>query len=235
MTQKKTILPIAMALAGGMLMGLRFWLYRTALDEKNLLVHGHPISFVIWLVAAVCLGLAVVTALGQEKTEAVLKRSLPAAAGDVLFALVIAVCVFSLGELVTLVDKLRLVAGVLCAPLLIYSAVCRIRRKPVFFGCYAVVCVFFALYLVASYQLWSSNPQLQDYVFAMLACVAVTLYAYQNAACCVDGGNGKLMWATGLMAVCFGIAAIANSDHGLLYGGAALWALTGLLPEKEHG
>ena len=68
----------------------------------------------------------------------------------------------------------------------------------------------------------------------MLACVAVTLFAYQNTAYCVDGGNENLWRAAGMLAVCFGIAAVAQSQHSLLYGAAALWALTGLLPAKER-
>ena len=101
-----------------------------------------------------------------------------------------------------------------------------------FFGCSSVVCLFFALYLVCSYQLWSSNPQLQDYVLPMLAGVMATLYAYQNAALAVGIGSRRMWLATGMLAICFGIGAA----QGLLYPAIALWALTGLLPrcKKEE-
>lgn len=233
MNRKTKLLPIAAVVSGGVLMALRTWLYAAALDEKNLLLAGHPISYGIWLVAALCLGLSLTAALGTGKTGAVPAYTSLAGAGDLLLALVMGAFVCTMGESTTLVQKLCFALGVLSIPALGYTAVCRWKGKPVFFGCFAVVCVFFALYLVANYQTWSSNPQLQDYVFAMLACVSVTLFAYQNAAFCVDGGSETLWRFAGMLAVCFGIAAVAQSQQGLLYGGIALWTLTGLLPQKQ--
>ena len=96
-----------------------------------------------------------------------------------------------------------------------------------------MVCSFFALYLVSIYRVWSSTPQLQDYVFAMAACVGVTLFAYQNAALAVGIGSRRLWLASGLLTVGFGLAAVYGGEPMLLYIGAAGWAATSLLGSEK--
>ena len=228
------LLPV-MAALGAVLLMLRIWLYAVAVDEKGLLISGHPLDLAVWAVAAVCLAVAVLAVLRHPQVSAPTVGTV-AALGDVAFAVTIAVTVLSMEQPMTLVEKLRMAMGWLCVPGLGYTAYCRFRSKPVFFGGFAVVCVFFALYLVSSYQLWSSDPQLQNYVFAMLACVTLTVFAYQNAAFAVDMGNEKIWLAAGLLAVCFGIGAVQCSGNGVLMLGISLWAFTGLTAlEKENG
>lgn len=229
MNQNKERLIWNVVSLGGVLLALRLRLYIVAVDEKNLLVSGHWVSLLIWAVAALCLGLALVAAF-RAKEEGTLTVGGPVAAlGDGLFAGVLCLSMLAMGEPVSILEKARTVLGYLCVPSLLYAAVCRVKGKPVFFGCFCVVCVFFALYLVGIYRVWSSCPQLQDYVFAMLALVGVTSFAYQNAALAVGLGSHRVWLASGLMTIGFGIAAIQGGAPMLLYIGASGWAVTGLL------
>ena len=229
MKHKRNDLLHTMVSLGAVLLALRLRLYIVAVDEKNLLVSGHMLSWLIWAVTAAALILAVTAALRTKETDTLPVSSPVAALGDGLFAIAIAITVFAMGTPASVLEKVRMAAGYLCVPCLGYAAFCRAKGKPVFFGCFAVVCVFFALYLVSCYRLWSSNPQLQDYVFAMLTCAAVTIFAYQSAALAAGIGSKCLWLAAGMLTVAFGIAAVCQAENGLLYMAAAGWALTGLL------
>lgn len=220
------------AALGAVILVLRIWLYAVALDEKNLLVSGHWLSWVIGAAAVVCLALALTAGMGARRSILLPGKGTVAALGDMLFALAAGFTVFTFGTPVSVVEKLRMAAGFLCALGLLVSAVCRWRGKPVFFGCYCAVCLFFAVYLVSCYRGWSSNPQLQDYLFAMLACVSVTLFGYQNAALAVNLGNPGVWKASGLLAVCFGMAAVYRSEAPLLYVAGAVWAVTSLISTR---
>lgn len=217
---------------GALLLALRLWLYRVALDGKNLLLPGHPLSWAIWAVIAAAIALAVTAALKTGEDKALAAGSPLAALGEGVLALAIGVTVMGMGVPSDLLGRLCMAFGWLSVPCLGYTAFCHATGRKHFFGCSSVVCLFFALYLVCSYQLWSSNPQLQDYVLPMLAGVMATLFAYQNAALAVGIGSRRMWLATGMLAICFGIGAA----QGLLYPAIALWALTGLLPrcKKEE-
>lgn len=218
---------------GAILLALRLRLYIVALDEKNLLVSGYWLSIVIWAVAAVCLAVALTKAFRTKEDKALAVGGPIAALGDGLFAIAICLSVLAMGEPASMLEKARMVLGYLCVPSLLYAAVCRGRGKPVFFGCFCVVCSFFALYLVSIYRVWSSTPQLQDYVFAMAACVGVTLFAYQNAALAVGIGSRRVWVASGLVSIGFGLAAVYGGEPMLLYIGAAGWAATSLLGSEK--
>lgn len=229
MNHNKNTLPYLMALLGAVLLSLRLRLYIVAVDGKNLLESGHVLSWIIWAVCALCLVVAAGAAFRTREENSLSVGGPIAALGDGIFAIGIGLTLLALGRPFSVLEKLRFAVGALCVPCLCYAAFCRGKGKPVFFGCFAVVCAFFALYLVGNYRLWSSNPQLQDYIFAMLTCVAVTLFAYQNAAHCVGIGSKRLWLASGLTAVSFGLAALCRGENMLLYLTAGVWALTNLL------
>ena len=48
------------------------------------------------------------------------------------------------------------------------------------------------LRLVASYQVWSRDPQIQDYIFALLGCLCLTAFFYQQTA--LEAGLGSKIW-----------------------------------------
>jgi len=226
--QKSKGFPALIAVLGVVTCLLRFALYGTGLDEKNLLIPGHVLSIGIWVSAAAAL---VVIALGMGRTgwrEEEYRRSIPGALGMLLMGAAIGAAVYFQGMPLTPVEKAGSVVGMLCVPGMVYGALCRIMGRRPFFVCHGLVCVYFALYLVANYQSWSGNPQLQDYVFAMLACVALALFAYQQTAFDVASGNGGAQNFTGLLAVYFGIAALCRAESPWLFLAGSLWALTNL-------
>lgn len=232
---KQNKLVYTMAGLGAVLLALRLGLYSHALDEKNLLKAGHPLSLLIWTVTGAALVLTVLGTLREKKGIRPLQEGLAAALGNGIFALAIGFTVLSLGEPISLVEKGRALLGYLCAACLLYAAFCRVKGKPVFFGCFAAVCVFFVLHLLSSYRDWSGNPQLQDYVFSMLTCASAALFAYQSCAESVGIGNAVIRRISGLLTVCFGLAAVYPVTCPLLYGASAVWALGELIAPCYQG
>lgn len=224
----KNQISIAAAL-GGVLLALRLLLYVLTVDDKNLLLSGHWMSLLTWGVAALALAYVLMAAFRAKESESIFVSGTAAALGEGLFGGVLLLCTIALEQPVTLLEKLLMLLGYVSAAGLLFGAYCRAVKKPAFFGCYCAVCVFFALYLVNIYREWSANPQLMDYVFALLACVSLTLLAYQNAALAVGLGSRRGWLAAGLTAICFGLGAVCGAESVLLYIGGAVWALTNLL------
>lgn len=222
-------LPHIMVILGIAMMTLRQRLAFGAVDEKGLLTAGHPLTYVLLAVAAVCMVLAILAALRMEESSNFAAASSVSALGDCIFGLAIGLVVLRMGFGTSMLERICAVVGILCVPGLLYSAWCRIKGKPVFFGSFAVVCVFMALYLVGRYRVWSSNPQLLDYLFAMISCVSLTMFAYQNAALCVGSGSRRMWLASGLLTISFGAAALYAWDTMALYLGSVIWGLTTLL------
>ena len=93
---------------------------------------------------------------------------------------------------------------------------------------YVVVCLFLMVHIVTRYQLWSGNPQIQDYVFDLLAMVALTLFSYQCTAFEADRGNRQLQLGTGLLAILLCGAALGRSEMTMLCAAGMVWAATDL-------
>jgi len=225
------LLPVLAAVLGVVTMALRFGLYAAALDEKNLLMPGHILSVLVWVSAAAAAGVITLGIAGQKRSnwrDDNMPPSIRGALGAVVLGIAIGVTVWVQGAPVTVVEKLRSIFGLVSVPCLLYAAFCRAKGVRPFFVCHGCVCVFFALYLIAGYGTWSANPQLQDYVFAMLSCVTLALFAYQQTAMDVGMGNGRLQYAFGLLAGYLGIAAVSSADHPWLHVAGGLWALTNL-------
>ena len=203
-----------------------------AVDEKNLLM-DHWLSPVIWAVAGLTLVYGVICALGTKEMGCLAVTGPIAALGDGLFALTMVLSLLAMDKSASVLETVRMALGWISAASLLWAGVCRAKGKPVFFGCFCVICAFFALYLVGTYRSWSASPQLQDYVFSMAALVGVTLFAYQNAALAVGIGSYRVWLASAMLTIAFGLAAVYGGSPMLLYFGPAVWTLTGLLGEER--
>ena len=201
-------------------LGLRYFLYQTAVDEKGLLTAMHPLELGFWAAAVLAALLALFAGRknGPEASEAA-----PTAAGLLLAAGMIFSQHALRGRsgLMTIAWFLLLITGALMA----FSAAPGIKKDLLGYLAPVGVCLFFAVYLVASYQQWSSNPQMQDYAAEMLACVILMLYAYQQAALSQSAGSDRARKALSVLAVFFCLSAVPGSETPLLCLGGAAWAM----------
>lgn len=223
---------------------LRRRLYAVAVDGKGLLTSNHPLSIALWgvvLISAVLITVGVRKLDGSAVYEDNFSPSSAAEAGHCFMGACILLMVlsneFALSGIIGTVWK---VLGFLSAPAMVWAGICRRKGTKPFFGIHAAVCLFLLLYVISRYQGWSGNPQLQDYVFDLMAAVALILFSYHCAAFEAGMGKRRSQLITGLLAVvlCGGALAVGTGYTGLYVGGG-VWAATNLCaltppPKKEE-
>lgn len=227
---KIKLLPALMAVMGICAMALRFWLY-AATDAKGLLQPGHPAALILLLLSAVASLLAAAaayTAGGSGRYSRNFPRSFPGASGCLIFAVGILVTVVMTREDTARMALVRNILGLLCVPALTAMGICRQRGKRPYFFFPAVVCLYVTVFTISHYQLWSSNPQLQDCIFSMAACLLLMVFAYCHTAFTVGMGSRKKLLFSGLAAVFCCFAAIAKNPDWLFFLTGGLWALSNL-------
>lgn len=233
-TLKRSALPFLILGAGGMGLVLRVLLYTLGTDSRGLLPRYHPLHVVTLL-----LTLSTVTALaliipklgGSKKYNKNFPASAPCAAAIFLSAGLMLVTAYALLEKAAgKLDMALAVMAFLTVPCLLYTGWCRLKGKRPFFLCHGVICLFFALYMVGQYRVWSANPQLPDYIFHLFACVFLTLTAYYRTTFDVRAGKRRMLLFCALLAVYLCFLSLVGSGDGRFYFAGGVWALGNLCP-----
>ena len=216
-------IPLLALLSGLVCAGLRWLLFRNHTDALGLLETGTPVETGIFLLTGLCLVLFALAArrgwAGENKL---------AAPGQMLGGLGIFLTALThSGQMAGPVGTLWKILGLVAGICLIVQGVCVARKRPASFLLTLAVCVFFLLHLIDNYRGWSSQPQLQKYLFDLLASLSLTFFSYCDAARKVSLSKPKTRIFSGLCAVYFCLAAIPGSPKfTVLYALCALWALT---------
>lgn len=216
-------IPLLPLLSGLVCTGLRWLLFRNHTDARGLLETGTLVETGVFLLTGLCLVLFALAArrglAGENKL---------AAPGQVLGGLGIFLTALThSGQMAGAVGTLWKILGLVAGICLIVQGVCVARKRPASFLLPLAVCVFSLLHLIDNYRGWSSQPQLQKYLFDLLASLSLTFFSYCDAARKVSLGKPKTRIFSGLCAVYFCLAAIPGSpEFTVLYALCALWALT---------
>lgn len=204
--------------------------YGFGTDGRGLLIPNHWSVWGISVVSAV-FG-AVLLLLGSSiprKGDAPRPASPVSAAGCfALGAVLLAAGLRSFGESGLPADYLIWALGLCAGTGLILVGICRWSGKKPYFLFHAFLCLYIALRMVSTYRQWSSEPQLQDYGFYLMAHAAIMLTAYHHAAFDAGLGSHRALWICSLCTVFLGCAALPRCGEPLLMGAAALWAFTNL-------
>lgn len=229
---KTKALPVQVLLLGAAAAAVRGVLYLTAADEKNLLICNHPLLWVLWLICAagaVLILLSCRKKKGSNRYEDNFDSGVMPAAGCWCMAAGILLAVLS-GNALPRAGLVRLwnITGILAAAGLGWAGYDRLRSRRPNLLTNAVLCLFLALHLVSRYQPWSGNPQIQDWLFSLLATVGLTLTAYHHSAFCAGSGQRRLLLATGLLTLLFCCTALPHTDYFPLYLGGSIWTFTNL-------
>lgn len=222
----------AVTIMGIAAMALRRMLYLTAVDEKHLLVWRHPLEIAVAGVSAAVLvfvALAAFRCRGSERYEDNYPADVPAALGHIAAAAGIFCVVWGAESTASgYIGMLWQLLGFVSPVCLVLAGVARMRNQKPFFLLHMIPCLFFVLHIVNNYQTWSSNPQLQDYVFSLLGAMALTFFAFYTAAFAADCGNRRMVLGSGLAAMYLCLAELGWSGCPALYLGGFFWALTGM-------
>lgn len=221
---KHNALLIPLAAAG---FALRYFVYRYAVDAKNLVVTTHPLTVLLWVLTVAALAYLANTFLCRE-TEG---KCFPVGSAAFLSHGLLGVgmaCVVLMNDAPTagLLGLLWKLFGLAGAAGLLLAGFDHFRRKQPFFGYYGLACLFALTHVVVHYQLWCSNPQLTDYGFDLLGTVALAFMSYQLSAMAVGLGKKKtLYFAAGCLAFCYA-AALARGAYPYLNLGGLFFGLT---------
>lgn len=225
-------LPLFVASLGGIGFVLRKALYALAVDEKNLLVSGHPLEIALTVLtfAVLVFIAAVVWKLdGSANYEDNFSADLPAAVGHILGAAGIAMTMLtSTYAMPGTLTTLWRVLGYASPVCLVAAAFPRAQGKQPHFLLHLVPCLYLMFHVVCHYRLWSSNPQFQDYAFSLFGAIALLFFVYYTAAFEAGAGKRRMQLFMGLAAMYLCLVCAAMTEYPLLYLGGMGWAGTGL-------
>jgi len=222
-------LPHALAGLGAAAALLRLALLRFGVDSKGLLIPGHILDILSWIVTAAAVILVVLSVRKLDGSAVYpdnFAPSSPAAIGCTALAGGIASMV-SLDAFMRL-EVIRNYLGLLAIPALLWLGICRIQGKKPFFLFHAVVCLYLTLHIVSHYQAWCSRPLLQNYFFPMAGSIGLALFAYYQTAFAVEMGSRRMQLGVGLLGAFACLAAAAGGEDTGLYLSGAIWMLTNL-------
>ena len=184
---KQTKLICAVPILGVLTMAARWALYAFGTDDRGLLVSGRPEAIVV-LALSVCAAVLCFLVKEPEKTYPGLVIALGWLA--LAFGLVRSQNLSDIAfPVLRVFYTLSRFAGAAIALALAWFAW---KQQPPAAGLSAGLCGCFVLRLVGSYQLWSREPQIQNYIFALFACLSLAAFSYQQAA--LEAGLGSRIW-----------------------------------------
>ena len=223
-------LPLMVGLMGIGALLLRLLVELLAVDHRGLILPGHILVVVLWVLTAVTLVLVTlpVLELGGSGKYAV---NFPASGTAAVGCGIMAVCVMVTAALTVErsgIGYLRYGLGLAAGSSLIFLAYARYRGIKPSFLFHTIACAFFTVHMVSSYRDWSGDPQLLHYIFDVLASVGLMLYAYHQAAFEVGLGKRRRTLWLGLLTAYCSLASVPGSSTPLLYVGGAVWTLTTL-------
>ena len=226
---KLNILPYVTLGAGALGLYLRIWLYATGVDSAGLLRTDHPASLLLFILSGLMLLLLTVY-LRQVKDippyKYLFPQSLPAAIGCMIAACGVLVSVFT--ELRRQQDTITLVScvlGVLTAVSLVFTGICRQRRKRPNYYLHFSITAYLMIHLVSQYRAWSAEPQLHNYFFQLLASVFLMLCSYYRTLLDTGVNNRRRYVFFNYCAIFFCCLSLLEVDW-LFYGSMGIWMLS---------
>ena len=230
-------LPVMMLIWGIAALVLRKTLYATAVDIKGLLARYQPLEIALTVLTV---GVLIRILMSVRKLEAsgghgdVFASGIFSAMGSVAAGAGILVTVWNtapaMGSYLELAWRYLGLVAPMC---LLLAGISRALGKRPFFLLHVVVCLYFLLHIVNHYQLWSSQPQMQDYIFSLLGVMALMFFSFYTAALEADCGNDRMLLGMGLSAIYLCCAELARSSCPWLYLGGLVWVLTDLCSMRK--
>lgn len=239
--QKTANLPYICGGLGLIGMGLRFWLLQTGLDDKGLLISGHPARWLIALTVAAAAAAVLLALWGRQnakRSTGMFPGSIPGAVASVVGCVGIAWNVLSIyTPEQTLLVRLTWILGVAAALTAVFLAWCRFKGMRPHFLLRTVVTLYLMFHLVYHYKGWFPETQPGLYGFQLLASACLILAFYHRTALEANLGGRKAYILTNYAAAFFCLVAVPGADVPQFYGAMALWLLgdTGRLYLRPKG
>ena len=221
--------------AGLVGIGLRLWLQLTGIDFLGLYISGHPATTLLFILTALTLPVLVLCALPLNTGlpyRKLFAPSMPNLIGCGIAGL--GILVTDLTELLQRTDVVTiatLALGIPAAVGLFFSGFCRLRGKRAAFLWRCLIVIYFTVHLLSQYRSWSSEPQLMEYFFPLLASVFLMLSSYFRATLEVDQKSRRWFVFSNQAALFFCMLSVIG-EGGFFYLPMAIWAATELCSLK---
>ncbi len=211
---------------------LRLGTFGPAMDEKGLILYTHPLVLGLLICTLIALALSLILAGksgGSNQFQDNFQPSRLAAVGHYILA----VGIFStaLLEQAKVGGWLGMVWQVLGLAAPIYLGLAGYARylgRPACLFTHMTLCLYFVFHVVNQYRTWSADPQLTDYLFALMASISLILFSYYQTAFDVDAGKRKPMLFWGLMGIYLCLSNLTHTEEPLVYLTGAIWMATNL-------
>ena len=226
---KPVNLPWLMLATGGLGLLLHLWLLNTK-DSEGFLAVWHISEILMWvLTAGVVVLLLWLTSrlLEASKYQFNFPPSEPFGVGTWLGALGIGGT--SLIELLSGADILSgitAVLGLISAVALVIVGLLRIKGLRPSALLHGTVCVYLMIRIICLYRHWSSDPQLMDYCFQILALVSLMIAVYHRATFDADFGKRRPYAFFNLLSVYFCCLALPGWENTAFFLGCGVWMFT---------
>lgn len=229
---KATNLPALIMGTGGLGLLLRVWLMSSGIDDKGFLVGSHPANILLWLlVAAVLVMLLLLTKnlVAAPNYDFNFPKSTTSSRGIYLAALGMGFGSFVDAFTVTTgIEILTTVMGLVATLMLVLSGYYRRRGQVPSMLTHIVISIYLMLRLINYYRTWSSDPQIMDYCFPLLATACLMLAAYHRASFDVNVGRRRPYAFFNLAAVFFSCLSMVGWGNIMFYMSASVWMITDL-------
>ena len=226
---KPSYIPLFILGAGGLGYALQTWLYATGSDGAGLFRRGHPAEILLYVLTAAVIGFILYSLRPIKGTPAydrMFRPGLLPALGYWIAAVgIIFISVFDLSSAQQTVQIVGAVCGILAALCLAYHGLCRFGVLTCKFDLHSIIVIYLVLHLVNQYKFWSSEPQMQNYFFQLLASIFLMLDVYYHA-CLSAGKDARRAYAFLHYCTCFFCCVAAQSQNMLFYLVMAIWGFT---------
>lgn len=232
----RKFLPLMAAGLGLLTTAARLGLYTFGTDAKGLLITGHPLNILVWVLTVLSAVLICLAVKKDTPHADDFGSGLPAALGTAAMAAAIALTLAADWDAWLPVDRIRNYLGLPAVAGLLAAAFCQLKGKQPYFLLPGAAWLYLTVYTVSHYQTWCAQPLMQNYFFPMAGGIFLILSAYCRTAFSVGLGKARFRLLTGLLGGFLCLAAAAGSYDRFLYLGGALWLLTdlcGLSPRKD--
>ena len=222
--------------AGLVGLGLRLWLELTGIDFLGLYVDGHPATALLFILTALTLPVLVLCALplgGSLPYRKLFPSSLPNALGCIVAGAGIFIAdLYELLQRCDVVTIVTFVLGIPAAAALFFCGFRRMQEKRASFLWRCAIIGYFTLHLLSQYRSWSSEPQLMEYFFPLMASVFLMLSSYFRTVLEIDRKRRRWFVFSNQAALFFCFLSVIGSG-GLFYLAMGIWTATELCSLKQ--
>jgi len=204
---------------------LQYWQRQTGTDSENLLLAGHPASYILLGLSTCVLLILLYISTGVPKDmhySELAKGQKYTTAGSIFGACgILATLLFAS---VSDTTAALCIIGAAIILLQIYVQ----RNKTLCFWTSCCTTVFLLVLPLSQYPAWCVETQIENYAYILLATLSILLAAYHRTECELGVSHCKRLVFFHCCAIYFGIAC-ATSTLGFLTAGMALWCAFDLL------